>query len=211
MAARLPDDLYERMQALAVRAPASASVLYRWVRRRPADATDLLDTNGRLIGLPFPGVELKMVPVAPNMSCACAASTSPPLFRPARSDRPRSTRSFTASATPACSSIPRSGAGIIFAPVWRIQAHHAPSFMSAPAHRCIAAASRGARTRWCRAGRPFVGFCLPNRTPAPDRRQRGASYEEVVGHPRCCLPEARLQAHNKSTEAPAACGSPAPC
>src|SRR3954470_21140061 len=65
--ARLPDDLYERMQALAVRATGERIIFYTgWGSTETAPtATGTYWNTERvgLIGLPFPGVELKMVPV----------------------------------------------------------------------------------------------------------------------------------------------------
>ncbi len=64
--ARLPDDLYERMQALAVRATGTRIVFYTgWgsTETAPTSTGTYWDTERvGLIGLPFPGVELKMVP-----------------------------------------------------------------------------------------------------------------------------------------------------
>jgi len=64
--ARLPDDLYQRMQALAVRTTGERIVFYTgWgsTETAPASAGTYWDTERvGLIGLPFPGVELKMVP-----------------------------------------------------------------------------------------------------------------------------------------------------
>src|ERR1700743_2511897 len=66
--ARLPDDLYERMQTLAVRATGERIVFYTgWgsTETAPTSTGTYRDTErGGLIGLPFPGVELKMVPTA---------------------------------------------------------------------------------------------------------------------------------------------------
>src|ERR1700722_15931926 len=68
--ARLPDDLYDRMQALAVRATGERIVFYTgWGSTETAPtATGTYWNTERvgLIGLPFPGVELKMVPVGPK-------------------------------------------------------------------------------------------------------------------------------------------------
>ncbi len=68
--ARLPDDLYERMQALAVRATGERIVFYTgWgsTETAPTSTGTYWDTERvGLIGLPFPGVELKMVPVGPK-------------------------------------------------------------------------------------------------------------------------------------------------
>jgi feruloyl-CoA synthase len=65
--ARLPDDLYDRMQALAVRATGERIVFYTgWgsTETAPTATGTYWDTERvGLIGLPFPGVELKMVPV----------------------------------------------------------------------------------------------------------------------------------------------------
>jgi feruloyl-CoA synthase len=64
--ARLPDDLYDRMQALAVRATGERIVFYTgWgsTETGPTATGTYWDTERvGLIGLPFPGVELKMVP-----------------------------------------------------------------------------------------------------------------------------------------------------
>jgi feruloyl-CoA synthase len=64
--ARLPDDLYERMQALAVRATGERIVFYTgWgsTETGPTSTGTYWDTERvGLIGLPYPGVELKMVP-----------------------------------------------------------------------------------------------------------------------------------------------------
>src|SRR6267154_1121939 len=65
--ARLPDDLYDRMQALAVRTTGERIVFYTgWgsTETAPTSTGTYWDTERvGLIGLPFPGVELKMVPV----------------------------------------------------------------------------------------------------------------------------------------------------
>jgi feruloyl-CoA synthase len=66
--ARLPDDLYERMQALAVKTTGQRIVFYTgWgsTETAPTSTGTYWDTERvGLIGLPFPGVELKMVPCA---------------------------------------------------------------------------------------------------------------------------------------------------
>ena len=68
--ARLPDDLYDRMQALAVRATGERIVFYTgWgsTETAPTSTGTYWDTERvGLIGLPFPGVELKMVPAGPK-------------------------------------------------------------------------------------------------------------------------------------------------
>jgi feruloyl-CoA synthase len=65
--ARLPDDLYDRIQALAVRETGHRLVFYTgWgsTETAPVATGTYWDTERvGLIGLPFPGVELKMVPV----------------------------------------------------------------------------------------------------------------------------------------------------
>jgi feruloyl-CoA synthase len=64
--ARLPDDLYGRMQALAVKTTGERIVFYTgWgsTETAPTATGTYWDTERvGLIGLPFPGVELKMVP-----------------------------------------------------------------------------------------------------------------------------------------------------
>jgi feruloyl-CoA synthase len=64
--ARLSDDLYDRMQALAVRATGERIVFYTgWgsTETAPTSTGTYWDTERvGLIGLPFPGVELKMIP-----------------------------------------------------------------------------------------------------------------------------------------------------
>ena len=64
--ARLPDDLYDRMQTLAVRTTGERIVFYTgWgsTETAPTATGTYWDTERvGLIGLPFPGVELKLVP-----------------------------------------------------------------------------------------------------------------------------------------------------
>lgn len=64
--ARLPDDLYDRMQALAVKTTGERIVFYTgWgsTETAPTATGTYWDTERvGLIGLPFPGVELKLVP-----------------------------------------------------------------------------------------------------------------------------------------------------
>jgi feruloyl-CoA synthase len=66
--ARLPDDLYERMQALAVKTTGERIVFYTgWgsTETAPTSTGTYWETERvGLIGLPFPGVELKMVPTS---------------------------------------------------------------------------------------------------------------------------------------------------
>ncbi|NVN87748.1 MAG: AMP-binding protein [Rhodopseudomonas sp.] len=65
--ARLPDDLFDRMQALAVRATGERIVFYTGygsTETAPTSTGTYWDTERvGLIGLPFPGVELKMIPI----------------------------------------------------------------------------------------------------------------------------------------------------
>ncbi|GCL63133.1 acyl-CoA synthetase [Rubrivivax pictus] len=70
--ARLPDDLYARMQALAVQYTGHRLVFYTgWgsTETAPTSTGTYWETERvGLIGLPFPGVQLKMLPTAtPNM------------------------------------------------------------------------------------------------------------------------------------------------
>jgi feruloyl-CoA synthase len=64
--ARLPDDLYDRMQTLAVKTTGERIVFYTgWGSTETAPTSTGTYWNTErvgLIGLPFPGVELKMVP-----------------------------------------------------------------------------------------------------------------------------------------------------
>jgi feruloyl-CoA synthase len=68
--ARLPDDLYDRMQALAVRTTGERIVFYTgWgsTETAPTSTGTYWDTERvGLIGLPFPGVELKLLPTGPK-------------------------------------------------------------------------------------------------------------------------------------------------
>ena len=68
--ATLPDDLYQRMQALAVRWTGQRIVFFTgWgsTETAPTATSTYWDTERvGLIGLPHPGVELKMVPVGPK-------------------------------------------------------------------------------------------------------------------------------------------------
>lgn len=68
--ARLPDDLYDRMQALAIRVTGERIVFYTgWgsTETSPTSMGTYWNTaRVGLIGLPFPGVELKMVPAGPK-------------------------------------------------------------------------------------------------------------------------------------------------
>ena len=88
--ARLPDDLYDRMQALAVKTTGERIVFYTgWgsTETAPTSTGTYWDTERvGLIGLPFPGVELKMVPCRLEIRIAPARhQRHARLFRPARS------------------------------------------------------------------------------------------------------------------------------
>ena len=143
--ARLPDDLYDRMQALAVRTTGERIVFYTgWgsTETAPTSTGTYWDTERvGLIGLPFPGVELKMVPCGSKYELRLrGVNVTPGYFGQPDLTKTRSTRkASTASATPACSSIPRSAAGHhLRRPRGRgFQAHHRhfrPCRLAA--HRC---------------------------------------------------------------------------
>ena len=212
--ARLPDDLFDRMQALAVRATGERIVFYTgWgsTETAPTSTGTYWDTERvGLIGLPFPGVELKMVPVGRNMNCGCAASTS----RPAISASPISPAAAFDEEGFYC--IGDAGVfvdpedpvqGIIFA--GRVVEDFkltTGTFVHVGSLRtdAIAAATPVVQDALV-AGqdRPFVGLLAwPNLHACrqivgnPD-----ATYEEVVKHPEvlACLKRG-LEAHNKSTE-----------
>ena len=89
--ARLPDDLYDRMQALAVKTTGERIVFYTgWgsTETAPTSTGTYWDTERvGLIGLPFPGVELKLVPCGAKYELRLrGVNVTPGLFRPARSD-----------------------------------------------------------------------------------------------------------------------------
>ena len=212
--ARLPDDLYERMQALAVRATGERIVFYTgWgsTETAPTATGTYWDTERvGLIGLPFPGVELKMVPSGAKYELRLRGiNVTPGYF-----GRPDLTRAafdeegfycigdagvFVDPADPV--------QGIIFA--GRVVEDFkltTGTFVHVGSLRtdAIAAASPVVQDALV-AGqdRPFVGLLAwPNLHAC--RQIVGnaeASYEEVVGHPEvlACLKRG-LQAHNKSTE-----------
>ncbi len=80
--ARLPDDLYDRMQALAVRTTGERLVFYTgWgsTETAPTSTGTYWDTERvGLIGLPFPGVELKLVPFGPKYEIRVRGSNVTP-------------------------------------------------------------------------------------------------------------------------------------
>ena len=212
--ARLPDDLYERMQALAVRATGERIVFYTgWgsTETAPTATGTYWDTERvGLIGLPFPGVELKMVPVGAKYELRLRGiNVTPGYF-----GRPDLTRAafdeegfycigdagvFVDPADPV--------QGIIFA--GRVVEDFkltTGTFVHVGSLRtdAIAAASPVVQDALVTGqDRPFVGLLAwPNLHAC--RQIVGnaeASYEEVVGHPDvlACLKRG-LEAHNKSTE-----------
>ena len=212
--ARLPDDLYERMQALAVRATGERIVFYTgWgsTETAPTATGTYWDTERvGLIGLPFPGVELKMVPSGAKYELRLRGiNVTPGYF-----GRPDLTKAAFDEEGIYC--IGDAGVfvdpddpvqGIIFA--GRVVEDFkltTGTFVHVGSLRtdAIAAASPVVQDALV-AGqdRPFVGLLAwPNLHAC--RQIVGnaeASYEEVVGHPEvlACLKRG-LQAHNKSTE-----------
>ena len=212
--ARLPDDLYERMQALAVRATGERIVFYTgWgsTETAPTSTGTYWDTERvGLIGLPFPGVELKMVPVGSKYELRLrGVNVTPGYF-----GRPDLTKAAFDEEGFYC--IGDAGVfvdtedplqGIIFA--GRVVEDFkltTGTFVHVGSLRtdAIAAATPVVQDALV-AGqdRPFVGLLAwPNLhacrqiTGNPD-----ATYEDVVRHPEvlACLKRG-LQAHNKSTE-----------
>jgi feruloyl-CoA synthase len=212
--ARLPDDLYERMQALAVRATGERIVFYTgWgsTETAPTSTGTYWDTERvGLIGLPFPGVELKMVPVGSKYELRLrGVNVTPGYF-----GRPDLTRAAFDEEGFYC--IGDAGVfvdpddpvqGIIFA--GRVVEDFkltTGTFVHVGSLRTdgIAAATPIVQDALVTGqDRPFVGLLAwPNLhacrqiTGNPD-----ASYEDVVRHPDvlACLKRG-LEAHNKSTE-----------
>jgi feruloyl-CoA synthase len=212
--ARLPDDLYERMQALAVRATGERIVFYTgWgsTETAPTSTGTYWDTERvGLIGLPFPGVELKMVPVGSKYELRLrGVNVTPGYF-----GRPDLTKAAFDEEGFYC--IGDAGVfvddndpvqGIIFA--GRVVEDFkltTGTFVHVGSLRtdAIAAATPVVQDALV-AGqdRPFVGLLAwPNLHAC--RQIVGnaeASYEEVIKHPEvlACLKRG-LEAHNKSTE-----------
>jgi feruloyl-CoA synthase len=212
--ARLPDDLYERMQALAVRATGERIVFYTgWgsTETAPTSTGTYWDTERvGLIGLPFPGVELKMVPVGSKYELRLrGVNVTPGYF-----GQPDLTRAAFDEEGFYC--IGDAGVfvdpddpvqGIIFA--GRVVEDFkltTGTFVHVGSLRtdAIAAATPIVQDALVTGqDRPFVGLLAwPNLhacrqiTGNPD-----ASYEDVVRHPDvlACLKRG-LEAHNKSTE-----------
>ena len=212
--ARLPDDLYDRMQALAVRATGERLVFYTgWgsTETAPTSTGTYWDTERvGLIGLPFPGVELKMVPVGSKYELRLrGVNVTPGYFgRPDLTAAAFDEEGFYCIGDAGVFVDPDDPVqGIIFA--GRVVEDFkltTGTFVHVGSLRtdAIAAATPVVQDALV-AGqdRPFVGLLAwPNlhacRQIAGDPE---ASYEDVVRHPEvlACLKRG-LQAHNKSTE-----------
>jgi feruloyl-CoA synthase len=212
--ARLPDDLYDRMQALAVRATGERLVFYTgWgsTETGPTSTGTYWDTERvGLIGLPFPGVELKMIPAGSKYELRLrGVNVTPGYFgRPDLTEAAFDEEGFYCIGDAGVFVDPQDPLqGIIFA--GRVVEDfklttgtfgHVGSLRT----DAIAAATPVVHDALV-AGqdRPFVGLLAwPNLHACrqivgnPD-----ASYEDVVQHPDvlACF-RSGLQAHNKSTE-----------
>jgi feruloyl-CoA synthase len=212
--ARLPDDLYERMQALAVRAIGERLVFYTgWgsTETAPTSTGTYWDTERvGLIGLPFPGVELKMVPVGSKYELRLrGVNVTPGYFgRPDLTKAAFDEEGFYCIGDAGVFVDPADPVqGIIFA--GRVVEDFkltTGTFVHVGSLRtdAIAAATPVVQDGLV-AGqdRPYVGLLVwPNLHAC--RQIVGnpeASYEDVVRHPDvlACLKQG-LQAHNKSTE-----------
>jgi feruloyl-CoA synthase len=212
--ARLPDDLYDRMQALAVRATGERLVFYTgWgsTETGPTSTGTYWDTERvGLIGLPFPGVELKMIPAGSKYELRLrGVNVTPGYFgRPDLTAAAFDEEGFYCIGDAGVFVDPQDPLqGIIFA--GRVVEDFkltTGTFVHVGSLRtdAIAAASPVVHDALV-AGqdRPFVGLLAwPNLHACrqivgnPD-----ASYEDVVKHPDvlACF-KSGLQAHNKSTE-----------
>jgi feruloyl-CoA synthase len=212
--ARLPDDLYDRMQALAVRATGERLVFYTgWgsTETGPTSTGTYWDTERvGLIGLPFPGVELKMIPAGSKYELRLrGVNVTPGYFgRPDLTEAAFDEEGFYCIGDAGVFVDPQDPLqGIIFA--GRVVEDFkltTGTFVHVGSLRtdAIAAATPVVQDALV-AGqdRPFVGLLAwPNLHACrqivgdPD-----ASYEDVVKHPEilACL-KSGLQAHNKSTE-----------
>ncbi len=212
--ARLPDDLYERMQALAVRTTGERIVFYTgWgsTETAPTATGTYWDTERvGLIGLPFPGVELKMVPVGSKFELRLrGVNVTPGYFgRPDLTKAAFDDEGFYCIGDAGVFVDPADPVqGIIFA--GRVVEDFkltTGTFVHVGSLRtdAIAAATPVIQDALV-AGqdRPFVGLLAwPNLHAC--RQMIGnpdASYEDVVGHPEvlACLKRG-LEAHNKATE-----------
>jgi feruloyl-CoA synthase len=212
--ARLPDDLYDRMQALAVRATGERLVFYTgWgsTETGPTSTATYWDTERvGLIGLPFPGVELKMIPAGSKYELRLrGVNVTPGYFgRPDLTKAAFDEEGFYCIGDAGVFVDPNDPVqGIIFA--GRVVEDFkltTGTFVHVGSLRtdAIAAATPVVQDALV-AGqdRPFVGLLAwPNLHACrqivgnPD-----ASYEDVVKHPDvlACL-RSGLLAHNKSTE-----------
>lgn len=212
--ARLPDDLYDRMQALAVRATGERIVFYTgWgsTETAPTSTGTYWDTERvGLIGLPFPGVELKMVPVGAKYELRLrGVNVTPGYFgRPDLTKAAFDEEGFYCIGDAGVFVDPQDPLqGIIFA--GRVVEDFkltTGTFVHVGSLRtdAIAAATPVVQDALV-AGqdRPYVGLLAwPNLHAC--RQIVGnaeASYEDVVKHPEvlACL-QRGLQAHNQSTE-----------
>jgi feruloyl-CoA synthase len=212
--ARLPDDLYERMQKLAVRATGERLVFYTgWGSTETAPTSTGTYWNTErvgLIGLPFPGVELKMVPSGSKYELRLrGVNVTPGYFgRPDLTSAMFDEEGFYRIGDAGLFVDPEDPVqGIIFA--GRVVEDFkltTGTFVHVGSLRtdAIAAASPVVQDALV-AGqdRPYVGLLVwPNlhacRQIVGDPE---ASYEDVVRHPEvlACLKQG-LQAHNQSTE-----------
>lgn len=212
--ARLPDDLYDRMQALAVRATGERIVFYTgWgsTETAPTSTGTYWDTERvGLIGLPFPGVELKMIPVGSKYELRLrGVNVTPGYFgRPDLTEAAFDDEGFYCIGDAGVFVDPKDPLqGIIFA--GRVVEDFkltTGTFVHVGSLRtdAIAAATPVVQDALV-AGqdRPFVGLLAwPNLHAC--RQIMGnpdASYEDAVRHPQvlACLKRG-LEAHNKSTE-----------
>ena len=212
--ARLPDDLYDRMQTLAVRATGERLVFYTgWgsTETSPTSTGTYWDTERvGLIGLPFPGVELKMVPVGSKYELRLrGVNVTPGYFgRPDLTQAAFDEEGFYCIGDAGVFVDPADPVqGIIFA--GRVVEDFkltTGTFVHVGSLRtdAIAAATPVVQDALV-AGqdRPYVGLLAwPNLHAC--RQIVGnpeASYEDIVRHPDvlACLKQG-LQAHNKSTE-----------
>ena len=212
--ARLPDDLYDRMQALAVRATGERIVFYTgWgsTETAPTSTGTYWDTERvGLIGLPFPGVELKMVPAGSKYELRLrGVNVTPGYFgRPDLTKAAFDEEGFYCIGDAGVFVDPEDPVqGIIFA--GRVVEDFkltTGTFVHVGSLRtdAIAAASPVVQdTLVTGQDRPFVGLLAwPNLHSCrqivgnPD-----ASYDDVVKHPKvlACLKRG-LEAHNRSTE-----------
>jgi feruloyl-CoA synthase len=212
--ARLPDDLYDRMQALAVRATGERIVFYTgWgsTETAPTATGTYWDTERvGLIGLPFPGVELKMVPCGAKYELRLrGVNVTPGYFgQPELTKAAFDDEGFYCIGDAGVFVDPEDPVqGIIFA--GRVVEDFkltTGTFVHVGSLRtdAIAAATPVVQDALVTGqDRPFVGFLAwPNLhacrliTGDPD-----ASFEDVVKHPEvlACLKRG-LEAHNKSSE-----------